>query len=170
MANLSNDEKLRILSARATPTPDGKHRSWELVAEETRHSKATVLEVDRWFQGLPWDEVRDFPQAIKRLRKDCIEHLDELYVTSERIDAYTTKVGPVPDVPTRYAHPLGKKPTSVWVTPTTYGTPTPIFVGSVTDRYIQLQAASNHSGAIGIIRLEYDPSPGSVAWLKPYSG
>jgi hypothetical protein len=78
LTKLSDDEKLRILKVRATPTAEGKRKSWELVAEETHHAKATVLEVDQWLQALPCEVVRQFPEPVQHLRKDYIPHVEEM--------------------------------------------------------------------------------------------
>ena len=75
MALPQDDEKLRILEARASPIPGGRRKSWELVAEETAHSKRTMIEVNRWFQGLPWEVVNGLPDTVQRLRDDYVDHL-----------------------------------------------------------------------------------------------
>lgn len=165
MADLHESEKLRILELRTSESSKGRHpKPWDEVAADSRHSKATVIQVGRWFQALPWADVGSFPEAVQQLRDDYLAHLKGA-ITSDRIEVYTTKVGPVPDVPTRYENPLGVKPTWVGVTSTDYGTPAPIHVGTVTDRFVELRAASGHSGAIGFIRLESNPK-GSLPWLR----
>lgn len=166
MAKLTDDEKLRVLEARAKRNSRGRPTSWEEVAERTGHSKATVLEVDRWFQALPWDTVGTFPPEMQRLRNNYVEHLEHT-IMSERPEVQVTKVGPVPDQRTWYTHSLGKVPTSVSVTPTDLGTSALIIIGSVTDRRIQLRSQPNYSGVVAQIRLEYDPRIGSLSWLQP---
>ena len=76
MTQLSDDEKLRILEQRASFTAEGRRKSWEVVAEETHHAKATVLKVNKWFQDLPWKVVEAFPESIQRLRNDYVGHLE----------------------------------------------------------------------------------------------
>ena len=75
MLQLSDDEKLRVLKVRASSTPEGRRKSWEVVAEETHHSKGTVIKVNKWFQTLDWDVVRSFPEDIQQLRTDFVENL-----------------------------------------------------------------------------------------------
>jgi hypothetical protein len=78
MTNLSDDEKIRILEVRAIRTEDGRRKSWEVVAEETHHAKANVIKVNKWFQQLPWEVVRGFPEPTQRLRDDYVAHLEEV--------------------------------------------------------------------------------------------
>ena len=98
MTRLSDDEKLRILELRASSTAEGRRRSWEVVAEETHHSKATVLKVNKWFQDLPWMVVEAFPESIQRLRNDYMEHLEsERSVTPASVPASGVLLRTIPD-------------------------------------------------------------------------
>jgi len=66
---------LLVLTTRAK-LRDGKPASWELVAEETRHSKRTVLGVWQWFKELDWEQAQEFvgsSEEILRLRPDYLE-------------------------------------------------------------------------------------------------
>jgi hypothetical protein len=66
---------LLVLTTRAK-LRDGKPASWEQVAEETRHSKRTVLGVWQWFKELAWEQAQEFvgsSEEILRLRPDYLE-------------------------------------------------------------------------------------------------
>jgi len=76
MSQVSDSEKLRILDVRASTATDGRRKSWEVVAEETGHSKSTVIKADHWLQGLSWEVVNRVPENVRRLRDDYVEHLD----------------------------------------------------------------------------------------------
>lgn len=77
MAVLPVDEKMRILEARAKLTSEGTRKSWGLVAVETHHAKKTVIEVNRWFQELPWEVIKALPEGVQRLRNDYLDYLKE---------------------------------------------------------------------------------------------
>lgn len=63
---------LEVLSARAR-LKDGKLTPWSEVADETHHSLTKVYEAWRWFLSRPWDEVKTFPEEVRRLRSDYLE-------------------------------------------------------------------------------------------------
>jgi len=66
---------LLVLHTRARVSPDGKPLSWDLVAEETHHSKPTVLKVWQWFIHLDWETARalvDNSEPILKLRPDYL--------------------------------------------------------------------------------------------------
>jgi len=72
---LSLPATLLILATRAKLL-DGKPVPWELVAEETRHSKRTVLAVWQWFKDLEWEQAKELvgdSDEILRLRPDYLE-------------------------------------------------------------------------------------------------
>lgn len=65
--NWDFNEVLKILRLRA------EGLTWEVIAEKAHHAKSRVIEVNRWFQGLSWEEVSVFPEEIQRLRKDYLD-------------------------------------------------------------------------------------------------
>ena len=75
---MADDERLRIMEARATLKPDGGRKSWELIAEETHHSNATVLDVNKWFQNLDKESLLNLPDPLRKLREDYLEVLGSL--------------------------------------------------------------------------------------------
>lgn len=157
MTNLSAHEKLRILEVRATRDADGRLKSWERVAEETYHSKNTVINVNKWFQSLPWADAKSFPELVQRLREDYLDQLLRNAIASEPIQVVVSDCGPVPDIPTWYENPLGRIPSFVGITETNLGTKGKVYLGSVNSSSIQLESQSNCSGVVASIKFEFDP-------------